>query len=116
MKDSVIMLHRQVDRLSAIASKLEQSRTLVKIEPQKVGRVIDWVKMGYNFKEENNFRHQIEKRKVAIMKDDKPALREVSISATVDYLRVIDTSNAGKEYVLSFDEIIQLAEQQGLFR
>lgn len=116
MKDSIIMLHRQVDRLTAIVSKLEQSRSLVKIEPQRIGRVIDWVRMGYNFKEENNFRHQIEKRKVAILKDNKPTIREVSISSTIDYLRIIDTSNASKEYLLSFNEIIQLAEQQGLFR
>ena len=87
-----------------------------KEESSNLGQVIDWVRLGYNQEEKNQFRQRIVTRKVAIVKDGTPGIIEVSISATVDYLRVIDTSNAVKEYVLSFDEIIQLAEQQGLFR
>lgn len=79
------------------------------------GKVIDIVKLGYQPVEKNqNF--PICKKKIAIMKDDKPEVREISVSSTSDYIRVIDTSDAGREFVLSIDEIVALADKHGLFR
>lgn len=81
----------------------------------KYGKVIDIVKLGYAPVEKNpNF--PICKKKIAIMKDNKPEVREISVSSTSDYIRLIDTSDAGREFVLNIDEIVSLADKHGLFR
>ena len=84
-------------------------------ESKNLGKVIDIVKLGYQ-PIKNDIGFPLVRKKVAIIKDCKPQVREVSLTSTTDYIRVIDTSDAGREFVLSLDEIIRLAEQQGLFR
>ena len=88
---------------------------LDKVTNAGTGKVVNLVKLGYQPVTKNAY-FPICKKKVAIMKDNRPEVREVSVNSTSDYIRVIDTSDAGREYVLSIDEIISLADKCGLFR
>ena len=81
----------------------------------KYGKVVDIVKLGYQ-PVENQGRFHICKKKIAILKENKPEVREISVSSTSDYIRVIDTSDAGREFILNIDEIVAIADEHGFFR
>ena len=84
-------------------------------ESSNLGKVIDWYKYGYQ-QIEKPAAYLITKKKVAVLIKQAPEVREVAITNTVDYVRLIDTSDSSREFILTYDEIIQLAIKQGLFR
>ena len=113
--NNVTLLSHQISHFQSLMNRFEQSTRFVPVPPQKsYGKVIDFKKLGFNCNEQSKL--PLCKKKYAVINRGIAEIKDVSISITSEQIEIIDASHAEKRFILTLDELIQLAEERGLFR